>query len=182
MTAAGRPTLPQPGDAFGEEVTLTAKTIVFSKGSANWDSAFETLIDSFKTVNECLRKAGDQAGRPADDDLHLDRRHRLRVQAGVPVAEAPKGPLPDGDIAVANRPSGKTLKFVHRGSYDAMDTTYEAITNYLDEKHLEARETRLSKEYVTDPVTTPGRTSRSSTCLRADQVSAHSPPRFSASR
>ena len=35
-----------------------------------------------------------------------------------------------------------------------MDTTYEAITNYLDEKQLEAKDLFI-EEYVTDPVTTP---------------------------
>ena len=43
------------------------------------------------------------------------------------------------------------LKFVHRGSYDAMDSTYEAITNYLDDKRLEAKDLFI-EEYTTDPV------------------------------
>ena len=64
--APPRPTpAPKPGDPFGEEVTLAAKTIVFSKGSANWDSAFETLVEAFKKIYAALDKAGDQAGRPA---------------------------------------------------------------------------------------------------------------------
>jgi effector-binding domain-containing protein len=46
------------------------------------------------------------------------------------------------------------LQFVHRGSYDAMDTTYEAITNHLDEKRLES-EDMFIEEYVTDPLKTP---------------------------
>ena len=74
-------------------------------------------------------------------------------QAAVPVAEAPKD-LPKGDIAVGKSPGGKALKFVHRGSYDSMDTTYEAITNHLDEKRLEAADLFI-EEYETDPVTTP---------------------------
>jgi effector-binding domain-containing protein len=35
-----------------------------------------------------------------------------------------------------------------------MDSTYEAITNYLDDKQLEAKDLFI-EEYVTDPVTTP---------------------------
>ena len=70
----------------------------------------------------------------------------------MPVAEAPKNP-PKGDIAVGQAPSGKALKFVHRGSYDAMDSTYEAITNYLDDKQLEAKDLFI-EEYVSDPMTT----------------------------
>jgi effector-binding domain-containing protein len=70
----------------------------------------------------------------------------------VPIAAAPADP-PKGDIAISQAPAGKMLKFVHRGSYDAMNSTYEAITNFLDDKHLEA-ESLFIEEYVTDPVKT----------------------------
>ena len=143
---------PKPGDAFGEEVTLTAKTIVFAKGSANWDSAFETLVDAFKKINAELTKQGVKpAGAPmtiytSTDDTGFE------FQAGIPVAEAPKGALPDG-LAVGKSPEGRALKFIHRGSYDAMDSTYEAITNHLDERRLEAKDLFV-EYYVTDPLTT----------------------------
>jgi effector-binding domain-containing protein len=77
----------------------------------------------------------------------------FQFQAAVPVAELPANP-PKGDIAAGKSPSGRAFKFVHRGSYDAMDSTYEAITNYLDDKQLEAKDLFI-EEYVTDPVTTP---------------------------
>ena len=35
-----------------------------------------------------------------------------------------------------------------------MDTTYDAITNFLDEKQLDAKDLFI-EQYVTDPVTTP---------------------------
>lgn len=73
----------------------------------------------------------------------------FQFQAALPVAETPKDP-PKGDIAAGPAPSGKAIKFVHRGSYDAMDSTYEAITNYLDEKRLEAKDLFI-EEYATDP-------------------------------
>ena len=71
----------------------------------------------------------------------------------MPVAAEPANP-PKGDISVGKSPAGRMLKFVHRGSYDSMDTTYEAITNYLDSKQLEA-EDLFVEEYVTDPLKTP---------------------------
>ncbi|MGA8887553.1 MAG: AraC family transcriptional regulator, partial [Pseudolabrys sp.] len=52
--AAG-PTSPsplQPGDAFGEQVTLPERTIVYIKGYSKWDSAFDTLVDAFKSLHE----------------------------------------------------------------------------------------------------------------------------------
>ena len=44
------------------------------------------------------------------------------------------------------------MKFEHRGSYDEIDSTYEAITAYLDEKGLEAQNLFL-EEYLTLPRT-----------------------------
>ena len=77
----------------------------------------------------------------------------FQYHAAIPVAEPPKE-IPRGDLAVGKSPEGKALKFVHRGSYDAMDTTYDAITNYLDQKGLEAKDLFI-EQYVTDPVTMP---------------------------
>jgi effector-binding domain-containing protein len=74
-------------------------------------------------------------------------------KAAIPVAEPPKIP-PAREIAVGQSPDGKVLKFVHRGSYDEMNQTYEAITNYLDEKGLDAKDL-LIEEYLTDLVTSP---------------------------
>jgi len=73
-------------------------------------------------------------------------------QAAIPVAEAPKNP-PRGNIAIGMSPDGHALKFVHRGSYDGLDNTYEAITNYLDDKKLEAKDMFI-EQYLTDPNTT----------------------------
>ena len=144
---------PKPGDPFGEEVTLAAKTIVFSKGSANWDSAFDTLVEAFKNVYGAMQKQGLRPAGPAMTIYTATDDTGFEYQAGVPVAEEPKGPLPEG-LAVGKSPDGRALKFIHRGSYDAMDSTYEAITNHLDEKRLEARDLFV-EHYVTDPLTTP---------------------------
>lgn len=148
-----KPGTPRPGDAFGEEVTLPERTVVYLKGAGNWDTAYETLVDAFKSVYGYVAAQGlKPSGRPMiiytqTDDSGFDYR------AAVPVAQEPKE-QPKGDIGVGKAPSGKALKFVHRGSYDAMDATYEAITNYLDEKHLEAKDVFI-EEYVTNPADTP---------------------------
>ena len=141
-----------PGDAFGEEVTLPERTIVYLKGHTNWDAAFETLVDAFKSLNEYLDKQGIKPNGPAMTIYTQTDDTGFSFEAAMPVAEAPKNP-PKGDIAVGKAPSGKALKFVHRGSYDAMDSTYEAITNYLDDKRLEAKDLFI-EEYASDPAKT----------------------------
>jgi effector-binding domain-containing protein len=139
-----------PGDPFGEDTKLTAKPVVYIKGAGNWDSAFEAITSSFKTLKAFMAKEGLKAdGQPmtiftATDDTGF------QFQAAIPIAEPPKNP-PKGEIAIGNSPEGHALKFVHRGSYDGMDNTYEAITNYLDERRLEAKDMFI-EQYLTDPV------------------------------
>jgi effector-binding domain-containing protein len=143
----------QSADVFGEEVTLPEKTIIYMNGNATWDSAFETLIDAFKQLNTVLDRQGLKADGPSMTIYTSTDDTGFAFQAAIPLAEEPKDP-PRGDIAIGKSPGGRALKFVHRGTYDSMDSTYEAITNYLDEKRLEARDLFI-EEYATDPVTTP---------------------------
>ena len=150
---ASRPEALQPGDAFGEEVNLPEQTIIFFSGSGQWDNAFETIVDGFKAVNGYLQKAGIKPiGLPMTIYTSTNDTS-FQFRAAFPIAEAPKDP-PTGDIAVAKSTPGKAYKFVHRGSYDDMDTTYDAITNFLDEKQLDAKGLFI-EQYDTDPVTTP---------------------------
>ena len=152
ITGPAAPAPLQPGDAFGTEVTLPERTIVYMQGHSNWDTAFDTIVDAFKSLNEYLAKQGIKPNGPAMTIYTQTDDSGFNFRAALPIAEAPKDP-PKGDIAVGQTPSGKALKFVHRGSYDAMDSTYEAITNYLDDKQLEAKDLFI-EEYVSDPVTT----------------------------
>jgi effector-binding domain-containing protein len=150
--AAPLATTPTPAEPFGEDVTLTAKPIVYVKGSGTWDNAFETISGSFKKLKAYVDKEGlktDGLQRTiftATDDTGF------QYEAAVPVAEPPKNP-PHGDVAAGQSPEGHALKFVHHGSYDDLDNTYEAITNYLDERRLEAKDMFI-EQYATDPLTT----------------------------
>jgi effector-binding domain-containing protein len=140
----------KPGDAFGEAVTLPERTIIYLQGHSKWDSALETLVDAFKSLTEYLDKHGITPDGPAMTIYTQTDDSGFAFRAAVPVAQAPKDP-PKGDLAVGQAPSGKALKFVHRGSYDAMDSTYEAITNYLDDKGIEAKDVFV-EEYTGGPL------------------------------
>lgn len=141
------------GEVFGEDVVLAPKTIVYVSGQATWDRAFESIQDAIRAVNGFLQKQGLTAAGPAMTIYTSTDDSGFKFKAGVPVEKAPS-PAPQGDLAVGESPSGKALKYVHRGSYDGMDTTYEAITNQLDDKGLEAQD-QFVEVYVTDPLTTP---------------------------
>jgi effector-binding domain-containing protein len=141
----------QTADPFGEEITLAPKTVVIVKGTANWDSAFDTLMGSFKSLTALLEKQDiKRSGNPmivytSTDDAGFT------YLAELPVDQEPKNL--GKDMSIGKSPDGKALKFVHRGSYDNMDNTYEAITNHLDDKKLEAKDTFI-EEYMTDPLKT----------------------------
>jgi effector-binding domain-containing protein len=141
----------QTADPFGEEITLTPKTVVTLKGTANWDSAFDTLIESFKTLSALLDKQGIKPSGNAMIVYTATDDNGFTYLAELPVDQEPKNlPKP---MTMGKSPDGKALKFVHRGSYDNMDNTYEAITNHLDDKKLEAKDTFI-EEYITDPLKT----------------------------
>ena len=141
----------QAADPFGEEIVLPAKKVVIVRGTATWDAAFDTLIESFKSLAALLDKQNiAHTGNPmivytSTDDTGFT------FLAEMPVDQEPKNL--SKDMSIGQSPEGKALKFVHRGSYDNMDNTYEAITNHLDDKKLEAKDTFI-EEYITDPLKT----------------------------
>ena len=141
----------QTADPFGEQITLEPKKVVIVKGTANWDSAFDTLIDSFKTLSALLEKQGIKPSGNAMIVYTSTDDTGFTYLAEIPVEQDPKNLT--RDMSIAKSPEGKALKFVHRGSYDNMDNTYEAITNHLDDKKLEAKDTFI-EEYITDPLKT----------------------------
>ena len=141
----------QTADPFGEQITLEPKTVVVLKGNANWDSAFDTLMDSFKSLSALLDKQGIKASGNAMIVYTSTDDTGFTYLAEIPVDQEPKNLTKA--MSMSKSPDGKALKFVHRGSYDNMDNTYEAITNHLDDKKLEAKDTFI-EEYITDPLKT----------------------------
>jgi effector-binding domain-containing protein len=143
-------TTTQPTDPFGEDMTLAAKQVVYVRGTGTWDTAFETIANAFKKLKAYSEKEDLKTdGLPMTIFTSTDDTG-FQYQAEIPITAAPKNP-PRGDMGIGQSPEGHALKFVHRGSYDGLDNTYEAITNFLDEKRLEAKDMFI-EEYVTDPV------------------------------
>ena len=141
----------QTADPFGEQFTLEPRKVVVMKGTATWDSAFDTLIESFKALTALLDKQGIKAAGNSMIVYTSTDDSGFTFLAEIPVDQDPKNLTKD--MSIGKSPEGKALKFVHRGSYDNMDNTYEAITNHLDDKKLEAKDTFI-EEYITDPLKT----------------------------
>jgi effector-binding domain-containing protein len=141
----------QTADPFGEQFSLEPKKVVMLKGTANWDAAFDTLVDSFKALTALLDKQGIKSTGNSMIVYTSTDDTGFTFLAEIPIDQEPKNLTKD--MSIGKSPDGKALKFVHRGSYDNMDNTYEAITNHLDDKKLEAKDTFI-EEYITDPLKT----------------------------
>ncbi|ACA18038.1 transcription activator effector binding [Methylobacterium sp. 4-46] len=151
--AGPRQTLvPNPGDPSDvDEVMLPAKPAAILAGNAKWDAAVPTLRDAFARLEGDLAKAGVRAvGRPVavftrtDDD-------GFQFEAMLPIEQVPD-PRPAGlpaDLRFGSTPSGKALRFVHKGAYDEIDQTYETVTAYLDAKGIIVQDAFV-EEYLTD--------------------------------
>jgi effector-binding domain-containing protein len=143
----------QPIDPFGQEVTLAEKPIVYMAGTGEWDTAYETLKESFKALQEYLDKAGIKPAGPAMTIYTAMDDVSFNFQAAIPLTAAPSA-APPGNVGTGASPAGKALKFVHRGSFDAMTQTYDAISHYVEEKQISTKEL-LIEEYIADLLTSP---------------------------
>jgi len=137
-------------DAGITPVEVPARPVALIHDGADWDNGFKTIAGDFQKIEAEISKAGlTQAGHPfavftATDD------NGFKFDAMIPLADKPAGKDTLGDgISLGTSPSGKAIKFEHRDSYDSIDSTYDLITAYLDEKGLEARNLFI-EEYLTD--------------------------------
>jgi effector-binding domain-containing protein len=148
---AGLPTLVPPSTNGGDisDVTLPEKPVAIFAGDSTWDEGFKNLSASFAYIVDAMAKAGlKPAGRPLAVFLSADDT-RFHYEAMVPLAATPANPDIAPDVKAGVTPSGPAFRFVHKAPYDEIDTTYEAITAYLDSKNIIAKDAFI-EEYVSD--------------------------------
>lgn len=139
-------------DGFGEQVDMKPVPVLQKRGQSGWDEGFESIVAALKEVDaELTRLKLKPDGPPliiytSTDDAGFD------FEAAIPFSGATTE-KPNVQFELSASPAGKALRFTHRGSYDAMDPTYEQIANLLDAKDLEAQDLYI-EEYRSDPRTT----------------------------
>jgi effector-binding domain-containing protein len=139
-------------DAFGDEVTFPARTVLFRAGEAGWEEGWAKLVEAFRDLRAAADKLGLKVTGPGLVIYRGTSDDGFKFDAALPVEGSPSSPPADG-FALAPGPSGKALKFVHRGSFDTLDSSYESILNFIDTQKLNAADLAI-EEYTTDPVTT----------------------------
>ncbi len=117
------------------ETMLVARPALVLRGQSTWDDGFDNLMEAFRKLrDEAKRLKLPVAGRPQAAFTSTDD-HGFKYEAMLMLdAPPPAQPAPGRDFTLGETPAGKALVFTHAGAYDDIDTTYEAITAYLDEK------------------------------------------------
>jgi len=139
-----------PDDATAQMLQIPSRPVAFLRGKSDWENGFKSIMKSLATIEAEVTKAGlKQGGKPIAVFVETDD-NGFGYEAMVPLAEKPEGKDQLGsDVKIGASPEGKAIKFQHRGAYDDIDSTYDLITAYLDEKGLEAQNLFI-EEYLTD--------------------------------
>jgi effector-binding domain-containing protein len=140
-----------PADSIaGQALDIPARPVARLRGQGSWTDGLKTLSEAVAKAKAAAEKAGLTAdGRPLVAFTETDD-NGFHFEAMLPLAKAPEGKLKlDGGVEIGASPAGKALKFQHRGPYAEIDSTYEAITAFLDEKGLDTKNLFV-EEYLTD--------------------------------
>ena len=135
---------------MGQTIELVARPAAYLDGKAGRDEVYSAIIGAIATVRAEVSKAGlKPVDHPIAIFLEADD-SGFKFRAAVPLAAPPEGKTQLSDaVKIGETPIGKAMRFEHRGAYDDIDGTYEAITAYLDEKGVDAQDVFV-EEYLND--------------------------------
>jgi effector-binding domain-containing protein len=141
---------PDSGASTGQTLDLTARPAAYVEAKANRDEVFSAITGSLAMIRGELDKAGlKPAGRPIAVFLEADDTG-FTYRAEIPIDAIPEGKTQlSPTVKFGQTPASKAMRFEHRGAYDDIDATYEAITAYLDEKGVDVQDVFM-EEYLND--------------------------------
>jgi effector-binding domain-containing protein len=142
---------PPPADpSTPDMVELTSRPAATLQGMSSWDDGYEVLTRSFDKLAAEMAKAGIKVtGKPLATFLETDDAG-FRYEALLPIEAAPpsRPATMAPEVQFGKTPGGKAVRFVHKSPYDDIDSTYEAVSAYLDAKGIEVNDA-FTEEYVT---------------------------------
>jgi effector-binding domain-containing protein len=143
---------PSVGDSSTSSVVaveLAARPALSYAGKSDWDDGYKAIMDAIAKLRAEATRAGlKPIGHPLAVFLSTDDAG-FRFEAMLPLDAPPADAKVGSDFKLAQTPPGKAIKFEHRGSYEEIESTYEAITAWLDEKNLDSRDLFI-EEYLND--------------------------------
>ena len=122
------------------------------RGKSKWDDGYKNITDAFAKLRAQAATAKLTINGRAIAVFVQSDDEGFTFEAMLPVDINPSAAGTFGDGVTAGRsPGGLALKFEHRGAYDDIESTYEAIAAYLDEKGLSARD-ELIEEFINETI------------------------------
>jgi effector-binding domain-containing protein len=144
------PLAPPPLDpGTPDEVVMRSHPALILRGQARWDDGYGALAQAFATLRQQSQRLGvKEAGYPLAVFVETDDQG-FKYEAELPVDSLPAQRPADlaAELRFGATPEGKAIRFVHRGAYDEIDSTYEAVSAYVDVKGFEVKDT-LIEEYI----------------------------------
>lgn len=137
-------------NSIREENVLTHVALE-THGAAKSEESYARIMEAIAKLRAAAQKAGlKESGRPLAVFAETADSGDFKFDAMLPVdAAADAKPDLGSDVSIAQTPGGKALRFEHRGPYDDIDSTYDAVAAYLDAKGLEAGDAYTEK-FLTD--------------------------------
>lgn len=132
-------------------VDVVARPAAIVSGQVTWADGYPALLSAFGKISQALEANGlKAAGKPlAVLVATTDEGFSFEAMTALESAPIGKDRLTP-DVRIGKTPEGKAYRFQHRSAYDDLDSTYEAITAFLDEKGIEAKDV-IVEEYLTTP-------------------------------
>jgi effector-binding domain-containing protein len=136
--------------SMGDEVMLPEKPALIFTGITTWDVAFSRISNEIKALKAAAESAGlKTAGQPqALFTQTNDTGFEFKIFLPLEQMPSTTPALPE-KTTLGKTQAGRALSFTHKAPYDDIDSTYEAITAYLDTKGLIV-EDQFLEEYQTD--------------------------------
>jgi effector-binding domain-containing protein len=142
---------PAAEDNAIKEENVLSHVALKTHGEGKIEEGYAKIGEAIAKLRAAAQKAGlKESGRPLAVFAEAAGASDFKFDAMLPVdAAADAKPDLGPDISIAQTPGGKALRFEHRGPYDDIDSTYDAIAAYLDAKGLEAGDA-YTEEFLTD--------------------------------
>ncbi|OAI30803.1 transcription activator effector-binding protein [Methylosinus sp. R-45379] len=134
----------------GQATDIIARPVLKLRGQGTWADGLKTLSEAIANLRIAASKTGLTVdGRPLVAFTETDD-NGFHFEAMLPLTRPPEAKTKfEHGVEAGASPAGKALKFQHRGPYEEIDSTYEAITAFLDEKGLDTKNLFV-EEYLTE--------------------------------
>lgn len=130
-----------PAARAGENtVEAPARQALVIQGASDWLEGYTAIENAFQRLRAETARAGLKVnGTPLAVFLFTDDMG-FRFQGMLPIEEPAAAPSLGAEFSLGKTPGGRAVKFEHRGAYDEIDATYDAVTAWLDDRNLVAHD------------------------------------------